>query len=146
MKASRRRTLLAPKKEHRPSTEELFHAPGESPAVHSMTQPIVFPAEVLGSAFTLALVRCVEGIRDWATQQKYLVGHIKVFVETAQKENLWLGTTGKRINLKASPGWDAAHSEVFQVHFTAIIFGPGDAQVKQVVAEWIQREFEPVHP
>ena len=146
MKASKRRTLTVPKKEHRPSTEELFHAPGESPAVYSISQPLVFPAAVLGSVFTLAMVQCMEGIRDWATQQKYLVGHIKVFIETAQKENLWLGTTGKRINIKASPGWDAALSDAFQVHFTAIVFGPGDAQLKLVVAEGIQREFESVLP
>ena len=146
MKVSRRRTLTVPSKGHHPSTEELFHAPGESPAVHSITQALAFPAAVLGSAFTLAMVRCMEGIRDWATHQKYLVGHIKVFVETSQKENLWLGTTGKLINIKASPGWDTSLSEAFQVHFTAIVFGPEDAQLKQVVAEGIQREFESVHP
>ncbi|MBP1627479.1 MAG: hypothetical protein H6Q00_1954 [Holophagaceae bacterium] len=148
MKVLKRKTIsLAPadQKRHHPSAEDLFHAPGESPAVYSITQAAQFPQVVAGTLVSAALVRCVEGIRDWAAHQRHLVGHIKVFVENENKDHLWLASTGKRINLQSSEGWEGASSANYQVHFTAIIFGPGQSHLEEVVAEHIQRELIALH-
>ncbi|WP_005037479.1 hypothetical protein [Holophaga foetida] len=151
MKVLKRKTVaLSPQGhahgQHRPSAEELFHAPGESPAVYSITKPVAFAQGVGGTHFAAAMIRCVEGVRDWAAHQRHLVGHIKVFIENGSKDHLWLASTGKRISVQSSPGWDAAVSETFQVHFTAIIFGPGQDHLEEIVAEHIQRELSSIQP
>lgn len=118
---------------HRPSAEDLFHAPGEAPAVHSITRTVSLTAAVSGTAFTAAMVQAVEGVRDWAVDHRCLVGHIKVFVEIAGPQHLWLASTGKRIQVQVSEGWDRAASREFQVNFTAIIFATGQESLREVV-------------
>ncbi|MBP1625673.1 MAG: hypothetical protein H6Q00_148 [Holophagaceae bacterium] len=129
---------------HQPSPDDLFHAPGESPAVYSTTRPVSCPRGVAGPDFTAAMTRCVEKVRDWAADHRHLVGHIKVFVENGKMENLWLASTGKGINLKTSEGWDAGISETFQLHFTAIVFGTDPDHLKTIALTHIDRELKHV--
>lgn len=129
---------------HRPSVEDLFHAPGESPAVYSITRLVTFGKGVGGTRFAAAMIRCLEGITAWAAHHRHLVGHVKVLVENGQKDHLWLASTGQRISVQSSKGWDTASAETFQVHFTAIIFGPGQESLKEVVAEHLQRELNSI--
>jgi len=145
MRVLKRKTVSrSPQKAHYPSAEELFHAPGESPAVYSITRSVPFPQGVSGASFSEAMVRCVEGVRDWAVGRRYLVGHIKVFIENDRQDNLWLASTGKRINVQASEGWEGACSGAFQVHFTAIVFGPGQNDLEEFVATQLQRELSAI--
>ncbi len=123
-----------------PSADQLFHAPGESPAVYSATRSVSCPSEVSGQAFSAVMMRCVAGLRDWAVAQRHMVGHIKVFVENGQNENLWLASTGRNIQMKSSGCWDAGLSQEFKIHFTAIIFGPDPCHLKGIAMERLDSE------
>lgn len=91
------------------------------PAIFSETHGLVFLEKVGSEKIQQALTQWVEEIREWAKSNTYLVGHIKLFVEG--KENLWLSSTGRSINIKHSHGWSEWFADRVNLSVTAIIFG-----------------------
>nr|WP_320131470.1 hypothetical protein [uncultured Holophaga sp.] len=147
MKAVARRKAVQPHvcgpgchHDHHLTGEQLFHAPGESPSVRSVTRDLSFASPVAGAAVTAALTRCVEAVRDWAVSGRFLVGHIKVFAESSVQENLWLASTGRKVNTQVSGGWDGAALTALTLHVTAIIFGPDPETLQEIVDRELERE------
>ncbi|MHB1405146.1 MAG: hypothetical protein ACYCV0_06105 [Desulfitobacteriaceae bacterium] len=60
-------------------------------------------------------------MKEWASSNGCFIGHIKIFVES--KENLWLSSTGRSINVKQSSRWSELLTESITLNVTAIIFG-----------------------
>jgi hypothetical protein len=129
----RRKIRLAPAK-------PLFAAPGEAPAVYSLTRLFTFAEGLAGPHCQAALTRCLEGILAWARERRYLVGQIKVFVEDGGQDSLWLASTGRQPIAKASAGWASAKAEGYQISLTAIVFGPDLDALKQVTETLLARE------
>lgn len=72
----------------------------------------------------------IEEIREWATSNALLIGHIKLFVDG--QENLWLSSTGRSINIKHSQGWSEWFADRVNISVTAIIFGTSKEALKEV--------------
>lgn len=115
------------------------------PAIFSQTQVLVYLEKVSTEKIQQALTLWIEGIKEWAKSNAYLVGHIKIFVEG--QENLWLSSTGRSINIKHSQGWSECYTDRISLSVTAIIFGTSKealwevAQVKlQVCLNWLKSD------
>lgn len=96
----------------------------------------MFLEKVSSEKIQQALTRWVEEIREWAKENAYLVGHIKLFVEG--QENLWLSSTGRSINVKHSQGWSEWFVDRINLSATAIIFGPPKQALEIVAQERLQ--------
>lgn len=106
------------------------------PAIFSETQRLVFLEKVTTEKIQEALTLWVEEMGGWAKGNAYLVGHIKVFVEG--QETLWLSSTGRRINIKHSPGWSEWSTDRVTLSMTAIIFGTSKKVLGEVAHEHLQ--------
>ncbi|AET67030.1 hypothetical protein Desor_1369 [Desulfosporosinus orientis DSM 765] len=96
--------------------------PDPEPAIFSETKSLELLQRVNSEAIQHALTQWVDEIKDWAKDNSYLIGHIKIFAEG--QENLWLSSTGKDIHVKHSPGWQDSLLDKMTLSVTAIIFGP----------------------
>lgn len=106
------------------------------PAIFSETYSLVPLEKVKSETVQQALTRWIEEIRDWTNNKAFFVGHIKIFVDG--KENLWLSSTGKSINIKHSKGWGECSLEKATLSVTAIIFGTS----KEVLGEAAQEKLK----
>ena len=106
------------------------------PAIFSETHLLVFLEKVSSERIQQVLTLWVEEIRDWAKNNAYLVGHIKLFVDG--QENLWLSSTGRTINIKHSPGWSEWFTDRINLSVTAIIFGTSKEVLGELAKEKLQ--------
>ncbi|EHQ88509.1 hypothetical protein [Desulfosporosinus youngiae] len=103
------------------------------PAIFSESLSLIFSEKVKSETIQQSLTRWVEEIRDWAKDNAYFVGHIKVFLEG--RENLWLSSTGRSINIKRSEGWSEWSADKAVLSVTAIIFGSSKAALREAAQE-----------
>ncbi|MCR4435466.1 MAG: hypothetical protein QHH06_03135 [Clostridiales bacterium] len=125
---------------HDHSHDDLYAANGEEPTVFSHSIPVKFSKETSGKALTSALTACVESLQKWTAQNKYLVGHIKLFVEGKDGANLWLASTGKRVNIKGTADWEDSILSSCTIHMTAIIFGPDLKTLEKTVWDYLDKQ------
>lgn len=96
------------------------HHPNE-PAIFSETHALIFTQNISSAKIQEAICKWIEEIQEWTKENRYLVGHIKSFVEGP--ENLWLSSTGRGINIRQSVGWSEWSTKSVKLNVTAIIFG-----------------------
>jgi hypothetical protein len=107
----------------------------EDPAVFSRTFSVGFKRYVPGSEVQSCLTDWIEDLQQWAKMNKYLIGHIKAFIESKDEMNLWLSGTGGKINAKSSPNWSEITSRAYKINLTAIIFGPKKQTLHEAAQE-----------
>lgn len=121
---------------------ELYADPNETPSVFSHTLPYSFKGEVPGSKLEAAFNNSLEKLKGWAAENKYLIGHIKLFADGGNDASLWLSTTGKNINKQSSPQWESSSLKGCTLHLTAIIFGTGLNALTKVIEEYLYSELK----
>lgn len=121
---------------------ELYADPNETPSVFSHTLPYSFKGEVQGSKLEAALNNSLEKLKGWAAENKYLIGHIKLFADGGNDASLWLSTTGKNINKQSSPQWESSSLKGCTLHLTAIIFGTDLNALTKVIEEYLSSELK----
>lgn len=119
--------------------EHLHAAQGEEPAVCSFSKMLVFKSNIAGKDLSGALKRCLAELKQWVAENKFFIGHIKVFVEKDGKANLWLATTGKAINVTSAETWDYTEGTQYNLHMTAIVFGPREHVLQAIINEFINK-------
>ena len=102
---------------------ELFADDKERPSVYSFSYSIELDRGISGEQLLSILSSWIEALRDWAVQNKYLIGHIKTFTENDQGASLWLACTGRSVIPKMSPGWEVSMIKSFKISLVEIIFG-----------------------
>lgn len=117
---------------HNHSHEELYGELQEVPAVFSHSTSFEFDKEVTGDKLKDCLVDWVESLKLWVSDNKYFIGHIKIFVENEKGFNLWLSTTGKKVNIKASGEYQDNNIKNITINMTAIIFGTDEQTLRSV--------------
>lgn len=120
--------------------ENLYGQPDEVPAVFSQTLQIELKEEVTGEEFKAHLVDWVESLKQWVSQNKYFIGHIKAFVESGEDYRLWLSTTGGEINVKDTSGGKTRKVKHCTVNITAIVFGADEQVLRTVTLNMLNKE------
>lgn len=123
------------------SHEELYGELKEVPAVFSYSDLFKFDKEVTGYEMKNCLVDLIESLRQWTLQNKYFVGHIKVFAESGKDFNIWISTTGKKINIKASDNEGSNNLKSITINITVIVFGTDEQTLKLVTLENLNKKF-----
>jgi hypothetical protein len=126
---------------HNHSHEELYGQLKEVPAIFSYSDSFQFDKEVTGYEVKNSLVDWIESLRQWALQNKYFIGHIKIFAENRKKFNIWISTTGKKINIKASDNEGNSKLESITINMTVIVFGIDEQTLKLVTLENLNKKF-----
>lgn len=124
---------------HNHSHEELYGEFQEVPAVFSHSTSFELDKEITGDKLRDALIDWVESLKLWVSDNKYFIGHIKVFVENEKGFNLWISTTGKKINIKASEEYQD-NIESITINMTAIIFGTDEQTLRSVTLENLDKK------
>jgi len=113
---------------------ELYADLKEQPTVYSFSKSIELDEGITGKELTTVLSGWIEELSGWAHENKYLIGHIKTFTESPEG-SLWLASTGRGINAKASGGWDSAVVKSFVLNLAEIIFGPDKTALENKTLE-----------
>lgn len=125
---------------HEHSHEELYGELQEIPAVFSHSVSFEFDKEVTGDKLKDYLVDWIESLKLWVSENKYFIGHIKVFAESNQGFNLWLSTTGSKINIKASNEYEKNNIKNITINMTAIVFLAKEQTLKSVMLENLNKK------
>lgn len=115
--------------------ENLYGESKEVPAVFSYSTSFEFDKKITPHELQNSLMYWIESIKYWALQNKYFIGHIKIFVETAKKFNLWISTTGRNINIKTSEDNLDDDIKSININITVIIFGTDKQTLQSVTLE-----------
>lgn len=126
-------------RDHDHSHEDLYGESKEVPAVFSYTTSFELNKEVTADELQNSLVNWIESLRQWALQNKYFIGHIKIFVESTKEFNLWISTTGKGINVKTSEDNIDNNIKNININITAIIFGTDEKTLRSVTLESLNK-------
>ena len=119
--------------------EELYGEVSEVPAVFSHSFLINFVQEISGEELDNRLIGWIDLLQQWLHQNKYLIGHIKVFIENEGNFNLWLSTTGSKINIQGSTQWQVSRVKSCTIHMTAIAFGITEAVLQKQTLENLEK-------
>lgn len=125
---------------HKHSHEELYGKSNEVPAVFSYSVSLKFDKEVTDYKLQTCLIEWIESLKQWALQNKYFIGHIKIFAEGGKDFSLWLSTTGKEINIKGSKDDQNSNIKNVTINMTAIIFGIDEQTLRSITLEILDRE------
>lgn len=106
------------------------HEHTNDPAIYSETHSYDFSEKVSASEIQQILSLWIEDIKAWVKNNGGFTGHIKIFAES--RENLWLSSTGRSINVNESSGWNQLFMANITVNVTAIIFGVSPDTLKEV--------------
>lgn len=112
--------------------QELFGQAKEVPAVFSHSIQIELKKEVSGEELKALLIDWIEDLKQWISQNKYFIGHIKIFAENGKSFNIWLSTTGGKINEKHSPDILNYKVEHCTINMTVIVFGAHEQNLREV--------------
>jgi hypothetical protein len=107
----------------------------EVPAVFSHTTSFEFVREVSGDEVQERLEEWIEKIRQWVIENKYFIGHIKIFAESEKDLSLWISTTGKKINVKALKSKKDINIKGININMTAIVFRIDEQVLESVILE-----------
>lgn len=124
---------------HDHSHEALYGELKEVPAVFSYSTSFELDKEVTGDELKSCLVDWVESLKLWVSDNKYFIGHIKIFAENEKGFNLWLSTTGKNINIKSSEKYQDNNIKNITINMTAIIFGTDEQTLRSITLENLDR-------
>jgi hypothetical protein len=125
---------------HEHHKEELFGELQEIPTVFSWSKSFDFNTEVSGYELREGLVEWIEDLKKWVLQNKYFIGHIKIFVEGGKNFNFWISTTGKKINVKGSSDELVSNIKNITINITVIIFGPDEQTLRSITLENLYRK------
>lgn len=116
--------------------------PGEMPAIFSRSLEWNFTKEISGEQLVQQLSGWVEKLNQWTKEKSYHVGHIKSFITASSDLNLWLASTGREINVKGAQKWQGQRLQKFTMNLTAIIFGPREEELEEVILQGLNQVFD----
>ena len=119
--------------------KDLYGQLQEVPAVFSHTTSFEFAEEVSEDKIQDGLKAWVEDLKQWALQNKYFIGHIKVFAESGKNLSLWISTTGKTTNIKALEDEKNSNIKEITINITAIVFRTDEQTLKSVSLKSLYR-------
>ncbi|MCH5139085.1 hypothetical protein JMF89_18140 [Clostridiaceae bacterium UIB06] len=125
---------------HDHSHEDLYGELQEIPAVFSHSVSFELDKEVPGNTLKDCLVDWIESLKLWVSDNKYFIGHIKIFAENNQGFNLWLSTTGNKINIKTSEEYEKNNIKNITINMTAIVFKADEQTLKSVMLENLNKK------
>lgn len=125
---------------HDHSHEELYGELQEIPAVFSHSTSFELDEEVTGTKLKDCLVDWIESVKLWVSENKYFIGHIKIFAESNEGFNIWLSTTGSKINIKTSEEYEKNNIKNITLNMTAIIFRAEEQALKSVMLENLNKK------
>ncbi|OAA82889.1 hypothetical protein [Clostridium ljungdahlii] len=120
--------------------EDLYGELNEVPAVFSYTESFELKKEAKGDKLQESFVHWIENLRKWSIENKHFIGHIKIFVKDEKDFNLWVATTGKKINVKTFSENNDYDIKNITVNMTAIVFGTDEETLKSVVLKKLDEE------
>jgi hypothetical protein len=124
---------------HNHSHDELYGELNEVPAVVSYSISFQFDKEVTAHEVQVSLVDWMERLKQWVLENKYFIGHIKIFAEGEKDFNLWISTTGKKINIIGSWDEDEKRIQSITMNMTVIIFGPNEQTLRAITLETLKK-------
>jgi hypothetical protein len=113
--------------------KNIYGQKDEIPTVFSKIINIDFKQEIGFDELAKCLDKCVENIQKWAINNNYFIGHIKVFADLNEKNNVWISTTGDLVNVKKIFEGNIFNTKHCSLNFTAIIFGANEQNLKETV-------------
>lgn len=116
---------------------DLFAEAGETPAVFSHTFSVEFKHTVDAETLSGKLEDWLELLCQWAKQNRYYIGHIKVIAESGNGFYLWLSTTGKQVSVTGGEGWRNVLLNHCSISITAILFNVEEHILNQFALESI---------
>ena len=111
---------------------------GIEPAVHSASRSLEFNSQACAPVVTDAMVAWVEEVQCWARGKGYLVGHIKVLLESGECYALVSGT-GRGVQATATEHWERSGAGSIDLSVTAIIIGPPPGELEEFAGGALER-------
>jgi hypothetical protein len=119
------------------SHEHIHSDASENPAVFSSSIPVEFEKGITGKELTSRLIKLFNSLKQWSTENHYLIGHIKSYVEDGNNFKLWIATTGREINIKNLNEKNEIIKNI-TINITAIIFGPDANSLRKIILDNLQ--------
>jgi hypothetical protein len=126
---------------HNCSHEDLHGELGEVPAVFSCSNSFELKNELTGKEIKNIILEFMGGVKKWAQENKYFIGHLKVFVKSEGDFNIWIATTGKEIDIKELSGQDEIDIKHIELDITLIVFGTDEKTLELKVLENLNKKF-----
>ncbi|CAB1244934.1 conserved hypothetical protein [Clostridiaceae bacterium BL-3] len=102
----------------------------ETPAVFSYSNSFEFKNEFTGDEIRDSILEFMNNVKKWVQKNKYFIGHLKVFAKSENNFNIWIATTGKKINVKELSGQDESNIKHIDLNITLIVFGTDEESLK----------------
>jgi hypothetical protein len=119
--------------------QDLYGERGEVPAVFSHKTLLNLVQEVSGEELGGSLTDWIDHLQQWLHQHQHLIGHIKVFVENGGNFNLWISTTGNKINIKGSTEWQTSRVKSCTLNMTIIVFGIDEDSLQRQTLDYLKK-------
>ncbi|MHC6179930.1 hypothetical protein ACYUJ6_08740 [Clostridium sp. JNZ X4-2] len=123
------------------SHEDLYGESEEVPAVFSYSNSFEFRNELAGDEIKSIILEFIKDIKKWVQENKYFIGHLKVFVKSENDFNIWIATTGKKINVKELSGQDENNIKHIDLNMALIIFGTDEETLREMVLKNLDKKF-----
>lgn len=128
------------------SHEHIHSDPNETPTVFSTSISVEFESEITVKELISCLVNWFNSIKQWSSENHYLIGHIKSYIEDANIKdnknfNLWISTTGRDVNIKNVESGNEKIKSI-TISFTAIIFGPDIETLDGTTLDSLQKNLQ----
>ena len=114
------------------------HFEGIEPAVYSMSRSLKFAARAHAPVVTDAMAAWVEEVQCWARGKGYLVGHIKVLLESGEGYARVSGT-GRGVLVTATENWERSGAGSADLSVAAIIIGPPPGELEEFAGGALER-------
>lgn len=114
------------------------HFEGIEPAVHSVSRSLEFTSQGCAAVVTDALAAWVEEVQCWARGKGYLVGHIKVLLESGEGYARVSGT-GNGVQATATEHWERSGVGSIDLSVAAIIIGPPPGELEEFAGGALER-------
>lgn len=111
---------------------------GIEPAVHSVSRSLKFASRATAPAVTDAMVAWVEELQCWARGKGYLVGHIKVLLESGEGYCRVSGT-GHGVQATVTEHWERSEAGSIDLSVAAIIIGPTAGELEEFAGGALER-------
>ncbi len=120
-----------------PVRETHDHADLE-PAVFGDVRTLELASPATGFLVAGRVSAWIEEVQRWARGQGYLVGHVKVLLESGD-EYVRVSGTGGAVEVTASRDWERPRTGLLSVRVAAIIIGPSSSGLGEFAGGALER-------